>query len=132
MLLVQAGGPGVRLLTALSRYGLRLVVGGNAVAAMEIAARIPLRAIVADYRLPDRSGVWLLQQMRIRHAEVQRVLVADDPRLDVSRLLENGICHAAMAHPFAPDALIDVLAGVPRHADRDDTPIVTPEARVVI
>lgn len=126
VLLVQTGGPDALLLSTLSRYGLRVVVGGSAAAALEIASRVAIRSIVADYRLSDRSGVWLLEQVRAKAPAIQRILVTDEPRLDLERLRDNGVCHGTLRRPFDPGRLLDLLAGVPIRTDLDVTPIVSP------
>jgi len=124
VMLVQAGGPPGGLLGCLSRYGLRVVVGDSAAAALELVERVPLRAVVADYHLPDRSGVWLLRQVRDRLPGVQRILTVDEPRIDIDRLVSHGICHAGLRRPYDPTTMLDVLAGVPQREEFDETPVV--------
>lgn len=125
VLIVQSEGPSAGLLGSLSRYGVRILVGTSAATALEIANTVELRAIVADFRLIDRSGVWLLDQFRIQFPQTQRILSTDEPRIEPNRLVEHQICHMVLRRPYPPSVLLNALAGVPEHAHLDETPIIS-------
>ncbi len=86
---------------------------------------MPLHAAVAHYRLGDRSGVWLLDQVRSIQPKAQRILVADDPRIDSDRLRLHGIVHSCLPSGFLPARLADALGGVPDSLPVETTPIVS-------
>ena len=123
-MLVQPGGAPPALLNSIGRYGFRVVVAASAEAALDVAGRFPFRAVVTTYRLSGRSGVWLFEQVRQLQPNAQRVLVVDDPRLDIARLLKRGICHTWVDAPLQAGRLLDRLAGVPDRAPEEATPVV--------
>jgi DNA-binding NtrC family response regulator len=125
VLLVQDGGPTPAVLSALARYGYRTLVAGGAHSGLAIAGRRELLAVVSTYRLCNRSGVWLFEELKALQPTAMRILAYDDPRLDVDRLVTAGVCHRVVGFPIVPSLLIDVLAGVPETAAVDRTPIVS-------
>lgn len=126
VLVVQEGSASPGLLTGLARYGFRVVVAGGARAGNEIVQRVPLRAVVCAFRLAGRSGIWLLEQVRDLQPRAQRIMIIDDPRIDINRLRANDICHCAVTTPFKPARVLDLLAGVPDLTSMERTPIVSP------
>ena len=122
---MQDGGPTRPVLSALARYGYRTLVAGGAHSGLAIAQRTELLAVVSTYRLSNRSGVWLFEELKGVQPSTMRVLCFDDPRLDIDRLVAARVCHAVVGFPIVPALLIDVLAGVPETAAVDRTPVVS-------
>jgi DNA-binding NtrC family response regulator len=124
VLIVERGDPPRGVVGILARYGCGLAVVHDAEAGVELLQRIAVDVIVTRYHLAGRSGVWLLQRAARLQPTAMRVMVSDDPRVDVHRLRRNHVCHASLPFPYRPQMLIELLAGVPTSVTADDSSVV--------
>ena len=124
VMIVEPGDPPTGVVGILARFGCGLVLMHDAESAADLLGRIAIDVVVARYHLPGRSGVWLLQRAERVQPMAMRILVADDPRLDLGRLRGNGICHASLPYPYRPDMLIESLVGIPTSVTIDDSSVL--------
>jgi DNA-binding NtrC family response regulator len=124
VLIVERGDPPAGLVGVLARYGCGLALVHDAESAIAVLQRIVVDVVVTRYHLPDRSGVWLLQRAARMQPTAMRVMVSDDPRVDMIRLRRNYVCHASLSFPYRPQMLIELLAGVPSSVTSDDSSVV--------
>ena len=76
-------------------------------------------AIVLDLRLPRASGLEVFLELKRRHLQAPTVVVSAwlDEEAEAIRTLREGAVAAVLGKPFAPDALLSVLAEMPRVGD---------------
>lgn len=101
------------------RFDVTAIVGGTAALETIRTAESPFAAIVADIRMPDLSGIALLQCVRqIAPATVRVLLTAYPDRESVSAAAEHGDVYRILAKPCAPDLLLSTVEGaVRRHCE---------------
>ena len=68
------------------------------------------RAILADFRLPDRDGVWLLDRVAVRSPYTWRVLMSTWSVPRVRALRDAGILQLFMAKPVQPTHVAQYFA----------------------
>jgi CheY-like chemotaxis protein len=124
VLIVEPEDPPAGVVGLLARYGCGLAVVHDAESAIELLKRIAVDVVVARYRLPGRSGVWLMQRAARMQPTAMRVVVGDDPRLDIRRLRRNHVCHASLPFRYRAETLIELLAGVPSSVTADDSSVM--------
>ena len=59
--------------------------------------------VLADYQLPDRDGVWLLEQVSERRPYMRRVLMSARSVPNVRGLRDAGVFQLFMAKPVEPE-----------------------------
>lgn len=97
------------------RFDVTAVVGGNAALEAVRAAESPFAAIVADIRMPDLSGIALLQCVRRLAPSTMRVLLTAYPDRDsVVAAAEHGGVYRVLAKPCTPDLLLSTVEGAAR------------------
>jgi two-component system response regulator HupR/HoxA len=89
--------------------GLRLPVlvaeGGEQ--ALEIVARSPVRAVLADQRMPGMSGVELARALRERHPAVPRFMLTAYPQdTEVVAAMEQALFARLFSKPWNADELV--------------------------
>ena len=81
----------------------------SAEAALQILDEMPFDVVVSDMRMPKMDGAQLLEQVKLRHPDVIRmVLSGQSSRAAVLRSLAPA--HQFLSKPCAPQELIDRLA----------------------
>ena len=101
------------------RYDVSAVVGGTAGLETVRTAQSPFAAIVADIRMPDLSGIALLQCVRRIAPMTMRVLLTAYPDRDsVAAAAEHCDVYRVLAKPCHPDLLVSTVEGaVRRHCE---------------
>ena len=102
---------------SLQACGATTVGAGSAEAALVEAQRSAFDVVVADLGLPDRDGIWLVEEMRARGMTMTAIamtgLVGDDMK---ARCVAAGFV-AFMKKPADVDLLCHAIAGLVRHAE---------------
>lgn len=124
VLIVEPGDPRAGVVGILARFGCGLVVVHDAESAADLLHRIAVDVVVARYHLPRRSGVWLLQRAARLQQTAMRILVGDDPRLDLGKLRRSYVCHATLPFPYRPETLVELLVGIPSSVMVDDSSVM--------
>lgn len=70
-----------------------------------------LTALLTDYDMPGKDGVWLLEQVRERHPGVFRAMISGRPPADLERHMESGLIQDFTMKPDLPVGLMDYLDG---------------------
>lgn len=101
------------------RYDVTAVVGGTAALETVRTVQSPFAAIVSDIRMPDLSGIALLQCVRRIAPMTMRVLLTAYPDRDsVAAAAEHCDVYRVLAKPCEPDLLVATVAGaVRRHCE---------------
>ena len=69
-----------------------------------------VRALLADYRMPDMDGVRLLREAALRVPKARRILMTAYPDLDVTlRALHEARVHHVLRKPLDPDATVSAV-----------------------
>jgi len=97
------------------RFDVTAVVGGAPALEALRTAESPFAVIVADIRMPDLSGIALLQCVRRMTPSTTRVLLTAYPdRESVSAAAEYGDVYRILAKPCSPDLLVSTVEGAVR------------------
>ena len=101
------------------RFDVTAVVGGAPALEALRTAESPFAVIVADIRMPDLSGIALLQCVRRMTPSTTRVLLTAYPdRESVAAAAEHGDAYRILAKPCSPDLLVSTVEGaVRRHRE---------------
>ena len=101
------------------RFDVTAVVGGAPALEALRAAESPFAVIVADIRMPDLSGIALLQCVRRMTPSTTRVLLTAYPdRESVAAAAEHGDVYRILAKPCPPHLLLSTVEGaVRRHCE---------------
>lgn len=68
-----------------------------------------LAAVLTDYRMPGKNGLWLLAESRERFPRVFRAMVSGTPPDDLELHLESGLVQAFSMKPELPATLLTAL-----------------------
>jgi len=64
---------------ALEKEGIEVELATNAAEALEVMARCAVTAVITDYDMPGKSGLWLLAQVQAQFPDARRVLSSGSP-----------------------------------------------------
>ncbi len=68
-----------------------------------------LTAVLTDYDMPGRNGIWLLSQARERFPQVFRALISGNPPDNLDQHIASGVVQSFAMKPDLPDALLALL-----------------------
>ncbi|HUT79445.1 MAG TPA: response regulator [Polyangia bacterium] len=68
-----------------------------------------LFAVLTDYDMPGRNGIWLLTQARERFPGVFRAMISGCPPDDLERHVKSGVVQGFSMKPHLPDTLLALL-----------------------
>jgi DNA-binding NtrC family response regulator len=74
-----------------------------------------LLAVMTDYEMPGRDGIWLLTQARDRCPGVLRTLVTGSPPGDLEQHVKSGLVQDYAMKPALPQKLVALLREPGRH-----------------
>ncbi|MDD5307989.1 MAG: response regulator [Deltaproteobacteria bacterium] len=66
-------------------------------------------AVLTDYRMPGRDGIWLLAQVRSRYPAVKRFLISGLLPKNINQLIEDGSVHRAVDRLSARDQILSLV-----------------------
>jgi DNA-binding NtrC family response regulator len=101
------------------RYDVSAIVGGAAALEAVRTSDSPFAAVIADIRMPDLSGIALLQCVRRIAPMTMRVLLTAYPDRDsVAAAAEHCDVYRVLVKPCPPDLLVSTVEGaVRRHCE---------------
>lgn len=68
-----------------------------------------LAAVLTDYDMPGKNGLWLLEQVRERHPGIFRAMISGRPPRDLPRHLDSGLVQDFTMKPDRPRGLMAFL-----------------------
>lgn len=81
--------------------------------ALLLMASRPYDAVLTDYDMDGRDGVWLLEQIKRRYPTVRRVLHSGSDPNDLDTHLRSGLVQRFVKKPASASQLIASLSDVP-------------------
>jgi DNA-binding NtrC family response regulator len=70
-------------------------------------------AVVTDFEMDGRNGVWLLEQVKLRYPTVRRVLHSGSDPVQIESHLRSGLVQRYVQKPATASQLIASLSDVP-------------------
>jgi DNA-binding NtrC family response regulator len=111
--LVRGVGDRVDILTAGNAAAARAVLEGAVREGAVLKGGQAVDVVVADFCMPDGSGLDLLTWVKTHHPRVGRVLISGTAELlKADQLLRMEQAHAVLGKPFTIDELLAVVASV--------------------
>jgi len=77
--------------------------------ALDILGQGRFDAVLTDYKMPERDGVWLLAQVRSLHPAVRRFLISGLLPSNVEQLVEGGLVHKAVDRTWPRDEILSLV-----------------------
>ena len=98
----------------LQAFGARVTVASGALQALALLERQPADCIVSDIAMPERDGLWLIQQIRARDGDRPVPAIAVTARVgpEHRRVILGAGFQVHLPKPVDPDHLVDAI----RHA----------------
>ncbi len=96
----------------LGRRQIEITAVPTAQAALDELARAEFQAVIADFRMPGPSGLWLMEQVAQHHPSVLRILMSGYEIPDVEQAIEAGVVHHYAQKPIEMEELLRFL-GLP-------------------
>jgi CheY-like chemotaxis protein len=92
------------------RIGCAVDVAANAEDGLALAMVHKYHAVVTDFDMPGRNGIWLLEQLRERFPETLRVLHSGSDPADVGAHVARGVVQRFIPKPAPAGALARLWA----------------------
>jgi diguanylate cyclase len=103
-------------LSALLAGDFEVLTAGSAAAAQQVFAERPIDIILTDQRMPQLSGVELLEWVRAHSLRTMRLLMTAHADLqDAVEAINRGQVHRYLSKPWRTDELLEVLRSVSQH-----------------
>lgn len=117
---------------ALGEAGFAVVVATTAAEAVACVERAKPTCALIDVRLPDVSGWDLCSRLKARDdtGDLRIIILTSEVTKDAASDSRRAGCHAWIAHPSAPDALVRAVRHVLAHSD--DVPSSPEEAMLTL
>jgi len=109
VLIVEDEPAQLRLLSLYLMRHCSVVSAPDAKSAMRHLESGRLDAILCDYAMPDRNGMWLLEQARIKAPDAVRVLFSGRDLPMLKEHLKSGLVHRFLPKPVAAKDLLACL-----------------------
>ena len=77
--------------------------------ALDLLGREDFDAVLTDYKMPDRDGVWLLAQIRSLYPTVRRFLISGLLPSNVEQLVDGGLVHKAVDRSSPRDSILSLV-----------------------
>ncbi len=81
----------------------------NAVEGARLLKENYFNAVLTDFNMPDRNGLWLLDIARKSNPQIRRVLFSGDGPADISEHMQSGLIHKFVAKPSGKKELTAAL-----------------------
>lgn len=66
--------------------------------------------VIVDFNMVGQNGAWLLERVRERYPETERILVSGSSQFDLNTFLSPGLVHRFLEKPVDVEELIDVVS----------------------
>jgi len=96
----------------------RVTTAPGALAALALIERQHFEVLVTDCQMPAHDGVWLLEQVRLAHPRLVRVLISGIRPVGLQSYLRSGLLQLFIAKPELPVELHRIEALVVARARR--------------
>ncbi len=95
--------------------GMEVLQAGSADAAVEIATQLDLDAVLSDIKMPGRSGIELVGQLRQLRPETPVILMTAFGSIDSAVEAMRAGAYDYVTKPFEPDAVAFVIERAMEH-----------------
>ena len=113
LLIVDDDPQVLKVATRLLRHAWQIFVASNPYDALHYLRQRPFDAVLSDYEMPERDGLWLLEQAWRIQPGVRRVLHSGGGPHDLREHLRSGLVHCFVAKPSGREELLDALKSEP-------------------
>jgi len=66
--------------------------------------------VIVDFNMIGQNGAWLLERVRERYPDCERILVSGSSQFDLNTFLSPGLVHRFLEKPVEFDELIEVVS----------------------
>lgn len=66
--------------------------------------------VIVDFNMIGQNGAWLLERVRERYPETERILVSGSSQFDLNTFLSPGLVDRFLEKPVDVEELIDVIS----------------------
>lgn len=93
----------------LGRRKMEITAVPTALDALKLLRMGEFDAIIADYKMPEHDGVWLMRQVAQGHPNVVRILMSGYEIPDIEYIQQQGIVHHWAQKPIEMQELLGFL-----------------------
>jgi DNA-binding NtrC family response regulator len=66
--------------------------------------------VIVDFNMNGHNGAWLLEQVRTKYPDCERILISGSSQLDLSNFLSPGLVDRFLEKPVEVEDLIDAVS----------------------
>lgn len=116
LLIVDDDSQILRVSKRLLKSMFRIETASNAYEAAYLLKRKYYEAILTDFEMPGKSGLWLLEIARKYHPLIRRVLFSGSSPGNLPELIQSGLVHSFVAKPAGREELVASLTDDCEHS----------------
>lgn len=109
VLLVDDEPAQLRLLSLFLMRQCSIVTAADARSAMRQLEQSQFDAVICDYAMPDRNGMWLLEHVRVKMPKAMRILFSGRELPMVREHIRSGVIQHFIPKPVSANALLTCL-----------------------
>jgi CheY-like chemotaxis protein len=91
-----------------SRTGCSVDIAETAADALALAATHRYHAVITDYEMPGKNGIWLLEQVQVQFPETLRVLHSGGNLGGLAEVIARGVVQRLIPKPAPDGALAEI------------------------